>query len=144
MVQAATISPLSNSKPSTRVLQECQKILHQIDVGLEKMGVIQKELPLPIRKETFTALEREQREMKNAIDWVDKQLNQLLDSVILEPQEMHLLLQMQSELFQRMKQLELYNQELINFQKENSLPRYSFLIISDSKPCPCHCRSTFP
>lgn len=60
--------------------------------------------------------------MKAAIIWADKHLNNLIDNYKLEPDEIHLLLQMQQDLLFLMKQLELYIQELQNIAAGNPSP----------------------
>lgn len=122
------------TRSSTKQLQEIQKLLTSVAQGLEKICWNQKQLPLPIRREAFQVLEREQREMKNMLEWADKQLTTLIDTVILDPQEMHLLLQLQQDLFEKMKQLELYHIELQGFQQENALPALALVIVSQPFP----------
>ena len=113
----------SSSRPSAALIQQIQEIAKQVATRMEQLRWQQKQTSLPIQAESFFALDKEQKELKAAIEWSEKQLNGLLDNVILESSEMHVLLQLQLEVFLQQKQLELFIQELQGFQKDNALPR---------------------
>jgi hypothetical protein len=118
-VEPAENAPLSNTM---KRLMDYHSLLKELAKKLEQMNWDMKKLPLPISRELFMHFDREQKEMKQAMDSADRDLNYLLDTTILEPNEMHLLLRLQIELPLQMKQLELYMQELHTYQGDNAQP----------------------
>ncbi len=134
MTSQVTTPVSSGYSPSQKILQEILQVVKQVAEKLEGIKWQHSQIPTPLPSNnsisssalysTLEALDRSEREVKNAIEWADKQLNQLLlDAVILESNELDQLLQLQHELFIQQKQLEVYLQELQGFTKEVSVPR---------------------
>lgn len=123
-----SLSPTNNNVkvdnlPSSKIIEECTQISKQIYSKIEKMQWNLKELSIPsIHKEILLSIEREQREIRESIDWADKQLNHLLNNTLLESHEMHQLIQLQQDLFILMKQLEIYIQEVQGYIKDFFVP----------------------
>lgn len=141
---------LLQDRPSMKLLTQVSQVVQQIALKLEQirndqvrsdvafywlMIFPQRQLPLPAEPAYLMILDKAQQEVKNAIEWcgtfgsideiiitTDTQLNGLLDNIILDPAEMHQLIILQQDLYLQQKQLELFMQELQDFQKENSLP----------------------
>jgi hypothetical protein len=111
------------SKTPKQILGEIHQMLGQFCVRLEKIRLSQKIIQLPISNEEFVHLENEERDMKNTMKWCEKELNILVDTIILEPDEFNLLLQLKLELILEIKQLDIFIQELNSFRGENYIPR---------------------
>jgi hypothetical protein len=105
-------------------LEEVSQVVRQVSTKMEKLRWEQKSAPVSAQnKDGFALLEKEQRDLRDAIEWADKQLNSLLDTMFLESHEMHQVLQMQQELFLHMKQLELFMNELPGLIQDYYIPR---------------------
>ena len=107
------------------MLSDVVQTVNDIAKACEKIRWDQKQAGYPIQPDLFGLLDRQQREVKSAIEMCDKQLNYLLDTHFVESAEMHQLLQTQSQLAIIIKQLELYIQELHSLKSDSFVPRFS-------------------
>jgi hypothetical protein len=104
------------------VIHDVSENIRQISDRLSKLYHLQKQIPLPIRSEDFKALEKFHKETKSIIESSEIQLNKLIDSIILEPNEMNEIIILLDQLSLQMKQCDLFIQELNSFLTANVQP----------------------
>mmetsp|Transcript_16692 Transcript_16692/g.23195 ORF Transcript_16692/g.23195 Transcript_16692/m.23195 type:complete len:592 (-) Transcript_16692:663-2438(-) len=134
--QPKNVPNITSNTPSSpsKILSEVIITANDIVKACEKIRVEQKQALYPIQPDLFSALDRQQKEVKSAIEMCDKQLNYLLDTQFLDSAEMHQLLQAQSQLAILIKQLELYIQELYSLKSDSFLPSFALVILSQPFP----------
>lgn len=130
VIKSGTVGIGINNSASKQLLFEISEITKQVGIQLEKVYWEQKTITNSIQShstiplDSFTNVDSQQKKMKEAIEWGDRELNKLLDSTYLDPIDIHNLLFLQQDLFLFAKQLEIYVSELQNIQKGTFLPRF--------------------
>eukprot|EP01114_Cavostelium_apophysatum_P010405 TRINITY_DN2406_c0_g1_i2.p1 TRINITY_DN2406_c0_g1~~TRINITY_DN2406_c0_g1_i2.p1 ORF type:complete len:779 (+),score=200.03 TRINITY_DN2406_c0_g1_i2:287-2623(+) len=122
------------SQTTRKQIEDVHDLVTKISAELKRLRVDQKQVPLPLPNDAAERINSAHNQIRGALSWAEKHLVNLLDHFKLEPEEMHLLLQMQQDLFFWSRQLELYAQELQIMHAGGSTPCFGLVISTQPFP----------
>ena len=133
-IVAPPYNNLQHQVNTGKIIEEIVTLTRQLSIQLEKIRWEQHQLAFPVSKESLMILDKQQIECKAAIDWSQKRLNQIIDSVIVDPREMELMLQLLEQLSFQDIQILLFIHELKSIQRNTLQPCAALIIIAQPFP----------